>query len=480
MKLSRGSRRIPVRAWCLLHAVLLQLALVAAIASAERLARHPANPRYFTDGSGKAVYLTGSHTWDNFHDLAPGGFDYEGYLAFLGRYNHNFIRMWSGSELVNAKPPIYERTDPGLALDGGPRADLTRFNQAYFDRLRLRVIAARDRGIYVSVMLFRGDNVLNEGRNKNWPKHHFNAANNINGINGDPDGDNVGLEAHTLQIPAVVALQEAYVRKVIDTLNDLDNVLYEISNEEVGAPRNPRNIAWQYYWINYIKDYEKSQKAKQHPTMMTTQWPAEGANGVLFASPADAVSPLRGLYDESPRPADGSKIIIADVDHIWPKAPQREWIWKSFLRGLHPILMDWYGWGEPGWISLEEQEAMRRNMGYTLTYASKMNLAAMRPRGDLASSGYCLADPGNAYLAYLPSKRSWIGSISLLNAVLTNAVSVDLSAASGPFDVEWFNPATGAIIPGRPTTGGTKKSFTPPFSGDAVLYLRSSAGALSR
>jgi hypothetical protein len=24
---------------------------------------HPKNPRYFTDGSGKAVFLTGSHTW---------------------------------------------------------------------------------------------------------------------------------------------------------------------------------------------------------------------------------------------------------------------------------------------------------------------------------------------------------------------------------------------------------------------------------
>ncbi len=26
------------------------------------------NPRYFTDGSGKAVYLAGSHTWPNFKD----------------------------------------------------------------------------------------------------------------------------------------------------------------------------------------------------------------------------------------------------------------------------------------------------------------------------------------------------------------------------------------------------------------------------
>src|SRR3989442_8335962 len=30
---------------------------------------HPANPRYFTDGSGQAIFLTGSHTWANFQDI---------------------------------------------------------------------------------------------------------------------------------------------------------------------------------------------------------------------------------------------------------------------------------------------------------------------------------------------------------------------------------------------------------------------------
>ena len=29
---------------------------------------HPTNPRYFTDGSGQAVFLTGSHTWGNLQD----------------------------------------------------------------------------------------------------------------------------------------------------------------------------------------------------------------------------------------------------------------------------------------------------------------------------------------------------------------------------------------------------------------------------
>ena len=34
------------------------------------LRANPANPRYFTDGSGKAIYLTGSHTWANLMDLS--------------------------------------------------------------------------------------------------------------------------------------------------------------------------------------------------------------------------------------------------------------------------------------------------------------------------------------------------------------------------------------------------------------------------
>jgi len=32
---------------------------------------HPANPRYFTDGTGRAILLTGSHTWNNLVDMGP-------------------------------------------------------------------------------------------------------------------------------------------------------------------------------------------------------------------------------------------------------------------------------------------------------------------------------------------------------------------------------------------------------------------------
>jgi hypothetical protein len=62
-----------------------------------------ANPRYFTDGSGKAVLLVGSHNWSNFQDTAhrladlrdpPPAFDYDAYLAWLETHHHNFFRLW--------------------------------------------------------------------------------------------------------------------------------------------------------------------------------------------------------------------------------------------------------------------------------------------------------------------------------------------------------------------------------------------------
>lgn len=45
---------------------------------------------------------------------------------------------------------------PGTAIDGRPKFDLQTFDQAYFDRLRQRVITAGESGMWVSVMLFQG------------------------------------------------------------------------------------------------------------------------------------------------------------------------------------------------------------------------------------------------------------------------------------------------------------------------------------
>ncbi len=448
----------------------------------------PRNPRYFTDASGRAIYLTGSHTWDNGQDLGTQPFHYEGYLTLLQEYNHNFIRYWVWEQpkglttwpdpadpLATLTPEIYARTGPGTAADGGPKFNVTQFNQAYFDRLRNRVIEAGNRGIYVSVMLFDGWSIEQKAGGANpWIYHPYNRDNNVNDINGDPNDDQSGAETHTLQISAVTQAQEAYVRKVIDTVNDLDNVLYEISNESHGSATE-----WQYHMINFVKEYE-SAKPKQHPVGMTVEWP-DGNNDELFASLADWVSP-NGYAD--PPPADGSKVVIADTDHIWGIGGDREWAWKSFTRGVNVIYMDpWNG----TFIPVEADPDLRRNMGYVLAYANRVNLAAMEPHSEMCSTGYCLANPvpaGAEYLIYLPAGST---ATSLLQTIgidkepslylfPDSTAEVDLAATVGELQIEWFNPETGEVTNGGTVAGGAVQSFTAPFAGDAVLYLYQEQG----
>ena len=422
---------------------------------------HPSNPRYFTDGTKgpdgrpKAVYLTGSHTWGNLCDATDRkwpDFDYARYLQFLRLHNHNFFRLWAG-DTATSRPSPYVRAAAGAAADGAPPLDLTRPNPEYFERLRARVVAARDQGIYVAVMLFQPDHA----KKQDWPEHLFNPSNNVQRINGDTNGDGLGAEAYDLSVPAITKLQEAFARKVVDTVNDLDNVLYEIGNEG-----DVSGVEWQYHFIRLIKEYEAG-KPKRHPVGMTAVFDIVGGgwgprNEALLRSPADWISPaaVGAEYAAEPVASDGSKVVIADVDHIWPTAPQSAWVWKCFVRGLHPIHMDSYTYGKPPHdITDAEQKAIRRAMGQTRHFAERLNLAAMKPANDLASTSYCLADPGREYLVYLPSGGS---------------VRVDLSAAKDDAAVEWFDPAKDKSVNGGRVSAGARE-LKSPFDGPAVLHL---------
>ncbi len=118
---------------------------------------------------------------------------------------------------------------------------------------------------------------------------------------------------------------------MVETLNDLDNVLYEVANEV-----REFSTAWQYEILRHVQAAEARQP-KQHPVGMT------GYNSIphddLLRSSADWISPSNsgGDYRENPPPADGKKVVLTDTDHLWGEGGNPGWVWKSFTRGLHPI-----------------------------------------------------------------------------------------------------------------------------------------------
>jgi hypothetical protein len=401
-----------------------------------------------------------------------------------------------GAFHICASPQPWPRTGPGSATDGKPRFDLAAFDLTYFDRLRSYVTAAGDEGIYVSVMLFEGFGLHLSVPPNNVEGHPFHAANNVNGISISSIDDYMVLPLD----PRVHAVQEAYIRKVVDTVHDLPNMLYEVANESVGggsldpkffgamglqdAPSNGDSTEWQYGVIRFVKNYERQQGYDPRPVGMTMQYPVPDqskVNAPLFDGPADWISPgfddvdtpgetSRWLVD--PPPSDGTKVVLSDTDHYSAMWSDALWAWKTFLRGYYPLLYDLgivtgVNPSDPsaGSPSFESLEPARLAMGDTRRYAERLRLLAMAPRGDLTSTGYALASPGAEYLVLQPDEAA-------------GAFTVTLEA--GAYTVEWHNVATRQTSeePERTVAGGGAERFKSPSAGGGpvVLYLKRVGG----
>ena len=217
------------------------------------------NPHYFKDAKGRALILAGSQTWNTLQDWgsdgSPRALDFNAFVKFLTAHGQNFTLLWrvempkfcslpstaSSPPDFTVSPQPWQRTGPGKATDGGLKFDLTRFDQGYFDRLRARTQALNDAGIYAGIYLFTGE-FLNIFRcpSDGYP---FTGANNINGIDDGYISGPKGMASMTMTAPnAMTRFQDAYVEKVIDTLNDLPNVLWIVSEEAPAIPSGGTTI----------------------------------------------------------------------------------------------------------------------------------------------------------------------------------------------------------------------------------------------
>jgi hypothetical protein len=278
----------------------------------------------------------------------------------------------------------------------------------------------------------------------------------------------------------ITAVQDAYVKKVVDTLNDLPNVLWIVSQE---APVDSK--WWNSHLIALVRSYEAG-KPLQHPIGYGAL-DGQRDDETIINSDADWIAPSVRI---SPTSTCGSghpscKVNINDSDHsyfgIWNDPPQinRNYFWMNFTNGNQTLFMDPYvvyyprerrnlcpspvngiGSGpDPRW------ENVRETMGYIRGYAQRMNLAAMTPQAKLTSTGHALASTSSAhpeFLVYAPAGGTF---------------TVDLTKSDGRILVEWMNPATGGKTAGAEVSGGARRTFTPPFDGDAVLYLSANVPA---
>jgi hypothetical protein len=439
-----------IKRWCLVL-VLVSASAVSAQQSSYVPRVHPNDPhRFVVNGSTwhLAGYTPGlSLLIDQANPLASRYYSLMDKMAF---YGINSFRSWftAGQPFGNTTVP-YQRTGPGLAADGRPRFDLTKFNQAHFDYFRQVVEYARARGIVIQLSLFdfwhgsawiaasNGDPQLEWGL-----KHDFYAAgNNINGL--EVTNQHQWLNTN---LP-VFQYQKALVSKAIDSLGDLPNIIWEVANEAfpetVGFP-------WQIALANYITSYEQSKGFTPHLVMPRDIPNHENTPGYYLDPDVGAThSAMKSAHS-------GNRPLVANNDsdyEAYTPDYRRRMAWAILTAGGH---LDFFHFAMFKQVNLDSQDVTdgMRYVGYTRKFLDDLdvNLAGMFPSDHLVTNGWCYARNGDEYIIYLASG----GSTTVANVPASHTAT-------------WFNPRNGMQ---QAAAGGP--TFTAPDGNDWALHIRTS------
>jgi hypothetical protein len=215
---------------------IILVAIASAGHAAERpLSLHPDNPHYFLF-RGKAALLVTSG--EHYGAVLNRDFDTDKYLAELQRHGLNLTRTFTGVYCEDTRSfgitrntlapadrkllcPWARSETPGYA-GGGNKFDLTKWDDAYFKRLKAFLTRAGERGIVVEFVLFCPfyDDSM-------WKLSPMNAANNVNGVGKIARDAVYNRETNG----GLQSVQETLVKKLVAELNGFDNLYFEVCNE---------------------------------------------------------------------------------------------------------------------------------------------------------------------------------------------------------------------------------------------------------
>lgn len=278
---------------------LLVLTSASAFAARAPLALHPDNPHYFLFRGKPAVIVTSGEHYGAVLNL---DFDFVRYLDALAKDGLNNTRTWSGAYCEapgnfnitsNTLAPLpgrfvapWARSDqPGYA-NGGNKFDLSRWDDAYFRRLKEFLAHASRRGVIVEMNLF-----CPFYEDSMWRLSPMNAANNVNSVGSVSRTNVYTLDRHG----GLLAVQEAMVRKIVTELRDFDNLYYEICNEPYFGGVT---LAWQHHIAEVIAETERglgvrhliSQNVANDKAKVTDPHPAISIFNFHYASPPETVA----------------------------------------------------------------------------------------------------------------------------------------------------------------------------------------------
>ncbi len=447
----------------------------SAMAKDTPLALYPQNPHYFLFRGKPEILITSGEHYGAVINL---DFNQEKYLDTLYSNRLNLTRTFTGAYVEpqgafdisdNTLAPAPERficpwarsTTPYYA-NRGNKFDLTRFDPAYFKRLKSFLQLASKRGIVVEMNLFCP--FYEESQWNLSPMNHLNNVNNL----GTIERTNVyTLDKHG----GLLAVQEAMVRKIVEELRDFDNLYYEVCNEPYFGGVT---LEWQHHIAEVIQQAEAKLKRKHLISRNVANDKAKVVDpheafsifNFHYATPPDTVhmnyllkkvigdneTGFKGQLDATYR-IEGWEFIMAggglynNLDYSFTVGHED---------GTYKYPIKQPGGGSP---------ALRQQLQYLSQFMHSLPFTRMTPDNFIIKGGTqtgavarALVEKGNAYAIYIRGGRH-------------ADLKVDLSA--GSYKAEWFNPRTGKVDKSAALkhSGGIAVLPSPDYEEDIALRI---------
>lgn len=403
------------------------------------------------------------------------------------------------------------RVGPTFATDGYPQFDLDQWNPDYFERLHGFLSAAQERDIIIELTLFScsyADAV--------WRLNPLNIQNNINGV-----GDIPWQNYISMRDDALFERQLAYVRKIVQEVNQYDNFYFEVCNEPLVARAGFTPLDdfasteeiddWQRVIRNTIRD-EENRLPKQHLIFQVPveEWRTDTAlERILNEESVDAVNmhDYQNLtYKEIMLPSF-SRFMQRDlrlkrINHFWTTVHETEkpfifdednaatnaldeeaWIvhrkraWTTVCSGGHYNMIDFsiqVGGQEAG--TPASQATIRSWLKHLSVFIHGIDFVQTTPVANFATEtppftiAIALVNPGQEYVIYLADQRE-VDHVALGEPCQGSLV---FSLPEGTYTAQLYSPVDGQYKK-EPITlsGGAVALDLKPFIHDLVVHIQS-------
>ena len=442
---------------------------------------YEANPHYLEFRGRPVVLITSAEHYGAVLNL---DFDMVRYLDALAADGMNLTRTFAGTyfetpgsfgivgNTLAPSPgrlacPWVRGTEPGGPA-GGAKLDLSRWDEAFFARLKEFIAQADRRGIIVELTFFcflYSDELW--AASPMNPAHHEAPAGvadswrRIFSLDGNP------LLGH----------QERLVRKLVTDLNGFDNIYYEVINEPYSLHDGTAFVDWQNRMIDVMVETERA-LPKRHliarnvhnRTMVVGDLhPAVGIVNFHYAEPS-AVAWNYHLH----------RVLADDETGFRGQTcqPYRTEAWKFMLSGggvFNHLDYSFTAAKPDGTAAIEGESPsfggpeLRAQLRVLKDFMDRLPLATIAPHpevfntfGSLTSPETniaILADPGRVYAAYIcsPGPRE----------------RLVLGIPAGRYRSDWLRPTDGRLVRSEvhDHDGGSLVLVTPTFSEDLALHL---------